>query len=92
LITPTGRSHATFLGNPNFVDDIDDIVNVLVRCGLFLSESLVASGPGDDADRIQLLVDPPCFVRFIPKKGGMVSSKVPMPSICNRERRYSIIA
>src|SRR5689334_21220859 len=47
-----------FLGDAGLVDDLDDLVDVLVGGGLFLGESLVAPGAGDDADRVKLLVDP----------------------------------
>ncbi len=59
MITPTGRSRATFLEMPDLVDDVDDMIDVLVRGRLFFGQALVAAGARDDADRVQLLVDPP---------------------------------
>ena len=42
---------------PTLVDDVDDMIDVLVRRRLFLGQALLAARAGDDADRVELLVD-----------------------------------
>src|SRR5205823_8285861 len=45
------------LGQAGLVDDLDDVVDVLVRLGLLLREPLAALGAGDDAPGLQFLID-----------------------------------
>src|SRR5262249_21194977 len=42
---------------PGPIDDVHDLIDILVRPGLFLREPLVRLGPGDDATALQLLVN-----------------------------------
>src|SRR4029077_17666162 len=47
------------LGDPQLRDDVDDMIDVLVRRGLFLGQAVLAPRAGDDTDRFELLVDAP---------------------------------
>ena len=59
LITPTGRKRATFLEIPTLSTTSTYVIDILVRSRLFLSQAFVASGAGDDADLVELVVDAP---------------------------------
>src|SRR5207245_1583817 len=54
------RPHARDLARqPRVMDDFHDVIDILVRLGLFLREADAALGAGDDAARLQFLVDAP---------------------------------
>src|SRR5262249_55200473 len=50
-----GPSHR----HPRPIRHRDDLIDVLIRLGLLLRQTLVAPGAGEDAAGLQLLVDPP---------------------------------
>ncbi len=55
---PHGTEPGDLAGDAGPVDHLDDLVDVLVSGRLFLGQSLVAPGAGDDAQGIKLFVDP----------------------------------
>ncbi len=46
LITPIGRMRATFFDSPARIDDVDHVIDVLVRLGLLLRQAPCGSGRG----------------------------------------------